>query len=170
MRQRVQGYLGEPIVGERLDDLRSLGCRVFHDIAETNYNIDHVVIAPNGIFAIETKALSKPIGQSSVVFDGETVTLTDGQPHKDPIIQAKSVANRVRQIIRETSGQVHRVIPVVLYVNWFVKSSVIRPEVVVMNQDYFIKAFGNLGEADLLSIDTINLLAAGLERYLRDKK
>lgn len=171
LKRRVQGFQGELVVGHALENLRLLGCRIYHDISEDGYNIDHVVIAPNGVFAIETKAPSKPLkGQSEVVFDGETVTITGGTPNKDPIIQAKSAARRVHEIIRETSGQNHRVIPVLLYVDWYVRSTAFRRDIHVMNQGHFVKAFENLGGAELLPSKTVDLLAEGLERYLRDKR
>jgi hypothetical protein len=171
LKRRTQGFQGERVVGQSLDDLRSLGCRVYHDIAEDGYNIDHVVIAPNGIFAIETKAPSKPLkGQSEVVFDGETVAVAGGPPDKEPIIQAKSAANRLREIIREMSGQDHRIVPVLLYVDWFVKSTSFCRDIHVMNQEYFVKAFENLGGTEMLPSDSIKLLAASLERYLRGKR
>jgi hypothetical protein len=167
---RLQGFQGERVVGQSLEDLRPLGCRVYHDISEDGYNIDHVVIAPNGIFAIETKAPSKPAkGQCQAIFDGEAVMLTGCPPDRDSVIQAKSAANRVRDILREMTGQEHRVLAVLLYVDWFVTSTAFHRGIHVMNQDYFVKAFENLGGNDMLSMDSIQLLGAGLERYLRAK-
>ena len=49
------GIRGERHVGQLLDGLRSQGYRVFHDIVENGYNIDHVLIGPEGVFAIENK-------------------------------------------------------------------------------------------------------------------
>jgi hypothetical protein len=171
LKHRVQGYKGELVVGQALENLRSLGCRVYHDISEDGYNIDHVVIAPNGLFSIETKAPSKPSkGQCEVVFDGKTVTITGGMADEEPVIQAKSAARRVHEIIRDTSAENHRVIPVLLYVDWFVRSTSFNRDIHVMNQDYFLKAFENLGERELLPSKTVDFLAKGMERYLREKK
>ena len=45
---------GEHAVAEYLDLLREDGCRVLHDIVGDNFNVDHAVIAPQGIYTIET--------------------------------------------------------------------------------------------------------------------
>lgn len=62
-RPAILGYLGERVVGEALDALSQQGFRVFHDVpAEVNgatFNVDHVAIGENGVFAIETKTRRK---------------------------------------------------------------------------------------------------------------
>jgi hypothetical protein len=76
------GLLGEQVVGLILDRLSSDSIRVFHDL-EVNepgkkpWNIDHVVLTPAGVFAIETKTRRKPKDTGSgevvghkVVYDG----------------------------------------------------------------------------------------------------
>ncbi len=76
------GFLGERAVGEELNSLLADGWKVFHDLEFDEYpgrktfNVDHVVVGPGGLFAIETKTRSKPaikVGDRSpniVVFDG----------------------------------------------------------------------------------------------------
>jgi hypothetical protein len=77
------GLLGEQVVGQILDQLSSDSIRVFHDLevrepGKKPWNIDHVVLTPAGVFAIETKTRRKsrgiaPDGQEGhkVVFDGQ---------------------------------------------------------------------------------------------------
>jgi hypothetical protein len=169
--QRQQGIRGEQIVGQMLEGLRSLGCKIYHDIAEDEYNIDHVIIGPQGIFAVETKTPSKPTkGQSAVIFDGKTVTVGGFPPDPDPVIQAKAAARRIREILREMTGKEPQVTPVILYVKWFVKPYTSDTGIIVMNQDYFYKSFDALQSPDILNTDQVNFLAAGLERYLREKR
>ena len=55
IKQLKQARDGEIAVAECLDLLREQECRVFHDIIGENFNIDHVIVAPQGIFTIETK-------------------------------------------------------------------------------------------------------------------
>lgn len=58
-RNLYLGYFGERVVSENLDQLRAKGAAVFHDVPlqgrAGSVNIDHVVVCPAGIFAIETK-------------------------------------------------------------------------------------------------------------------
>lgn len=171
LKQRMQGLQGELVVGQNLDQLRTLGCRIFHDIQEDGYNIDHLIIAPNGIFSVETKTPSKPAnGQSEVRFDGETVTLTGEASNAGPVIQARAGARRVAEILRQMTGKDFKVMPVLLYVDWFVKSASFRSDVIVMNQLYFVKAFENLKGFGSLSSDTVDFIAASIERYINERK
>lgn len=52
----LQGAQGEELVGEILDGLRADGWCVTHDVSLGRGNIDHVLVGPAGIFAIETKS------------------------------------------------------------------------------------------------------------------
>jgi len=171
LRQRHQGIQGERVVGQLLENMRSLGCKIYHDISEEKYNIDHVIIGPHGVFSIETKAPSMPSkGRPTVDFDGETVTVDGYKPDRDPVDQAKAAAHRVREILRQMTGQETRVTPVLLYVNWFVEPSTRDDSIIVMNQIYFYKTFDRLQDRNSLSATQVDFLAAGLERYLRQKK
>src|SRR5256886_4945897 len=55
-RDDLLGYLGERAVGEQLDDLRSHGFRIFHDVPAEGrakkFNIDSVVVGPSGVTAV----------------------------------------------------------------------------------------------------------------------
>jgi hypothetical protein len=62
-----RGILGERFVADFLDydpALRNLKYRAIHDIpfniAGRKFNVDHVLIGPGGIYAIETKYRTKP--------------------------------------------------------------------------------------------------------------
>jgi hypothetical protein len=78
LRRRIRlGFEGERHVGEALNQLMLVGYRVFHDFLITDKprsirNIDHIVIGPNGVFAVETKTPRKLKGES-----GATVTVID---------------------------------------------------------------------------------------------
>jgi len=54
------GYEGEIAVGQELNQLMLDGYRVYHDFPADKFNIDHIVVGPPGVFAVETKARSKP--------------------------------------------------------------------------------------------------------------
>jgi hypothetical protein len=69
------GFTGERVVGEELNQLMLDGYRVFHDVPFEGFDIDHVVVGPPGVYAIETKARRKPKGERGkkeyhVRFDG----------------------------------------------------------------------------------------------------
>jgi hypothetical protein len=54
------GLEAEWFVSSELHDIEAAGYKVFHDIQCEKFNIDHLVIGPNGVFAIETKGRRKP--------------------------------------------------------------------------------------------------------------
>jgi hypothetical protein len=56
VRNHRQGLEGERIVGNILDTRLGSEFRVLHDVDKTWGNVDHVVVGPTGVFAIETKA------------------------------------------------------------------------------------------------------------------
>jgi hypothetical protein len=61
-RQKLRlGYFGELVTAEALTKLMPEGNYVFHDFPADNFNIDHIVVGPAGVFAIETKARSKAV-------------------------------------------------------------------------------------------------------------
>jgi len=85
---------GARAVGEELNQLMLDGCRVFHDYPlGPDWNINHIVIAPSGLYAIETTTHRNPRSQNEdrkepeVIFDGSALRF----PHytcAEPILQA----------------------------------------------------------------------------------
>jgi Nuclease-related domain len=72
-------FADERAVAEELSQLILDGCRAFHDVPMEPYgNIDHVLVTPTGIYAVETKArrkrkASKGRRDEKVVFDGKAL-------------------------------------------------------------------------------------------------
>jgi hypothetical protein len=52
----LRGAEGEEAVGGILDRLTADGWHVIHDVTFGRGNIDHVVVGPGGVFAVETKS------------------------------------------------------------------------------------------------------------------
>src|SRR5207248_10817074 len=77
------GFHGERYVAEELNQLMSDGFRVFHDVPFGNYNIDHVLIGPTGVFVVETKTRRKRTahgaGKHKVQFDGTQLNFPGGK-------------------------------------------------------------------------------------------
>jgi integrase len=75
-----------------LRELHKLTGRVYHDFPAENFNIDHIVIGSNGVFAVETKGRAKPVnGDVNVIFDGQGLQFPTHY-EKDPFDQAKRQA------------------------------------------------------------------------------
>jgi hypothetical protein len=134
-----RGIEGEKVIGECLDRLRSDGYHTFHDILGDGFNVDHVLIGPGGVFAIETKTRTKPAGrESEVVYDGEKITVDGFDPERDPVAQVKAVARQVKDIIRQTTEQDVFVQPVILFPGWYTRQPS-GSDIWVLNETAFPK-------------------------------
>lgn len=92
--QAKDGLLAERVTGMQLNRLVAQGCTVMHDLPADAFNIDHVVIAPRGVYAVETKSFRKPRGSGAanarVAFDGQSLRFPD-------FVQTAAVAQAERQ-------------------------------------------------------------------------
>lgn len=115
-----RGELGEKVVGDAIDELRRFGYHPIHDIVRDKYNIDHVVVGPAGVFAIETKFRS---GSGTICFrNGQGLFLGTRPTEKDVLAQARGYALEVSRIIQDRCGWFEFVKPVVVFVgDWHVK-------------------------------------------------
>lgn len=121
-RQWREGMLAEIAAAQQLDRLQAQGCFVLHDIPAGDFNIDHVVVAPHAVFAIETKSRRKPgTGKASanVSYDG-TCLQFPGWKETRPIEQARAIADWLAKYLREETGEPVVVYPVVCLPGWFV--------------------------------------------------
>jgi hypothetical protein len=135
-----RGIWGERYVGQVLEDsCRPRGYRVLHDLPSTNgdFNVDHVLIGPEGVFAVETKHYARPTaGERKIVYDGQTLTIPGVTPEKDLLGQARGAAAYVRDVLRRTTGRDVRVRPVLIFAGWFVELRGRGPEVWVLNENH----------------------------------
>lgn len=139
LRRRFRlGFEGERHVGEALNQLMLLGYRVFHDFLITDKprsirNIDHIVIGPNGVFAVETKTRRKVRGEN-----GATVTVLDhalrypwGLDQRD-LAQAQKEAVWLGEWLSKMSDQPAKVTSVLVLPGWFIKRRT-KPSVTVLS-------------------------------------
>lgn len=123
MRNLKLGLQGEIVVGQYLDRLHADGYQVFHDVQGQNFNLDHVLIGPAGVFTVETKTWNKPHGDAKVTFDGERLLIAGKAPERDPIAQARAQASWLRTQLRESTGKDFDVRPVIVFPGWFVEAN-----------------------------------------------
>lgn len=119
-----KGIDAEMAVGQELDQLMRQGAAVFHDFQAEKFNIDHVVIAPQGVFCVETKGYTKQIGDDGaaaarVVFDGKTLQFPGWQTSK-PLDQAERNAQWLEKWLASATGTRLPVTAVLALPGWFV--------------------------------------------------
>src|SRR2546430_2493548 len=111
-RNDLLGYLGERAVAEYLEPLRQNGFRIFHDVPcegrKTNFNIDHVVVGPTGVAAIEVKTRRKKKGRPGfeehvVTYDGQRLIWPWGED-RCGMDQVRAEADWLRDFIAKRTG------------------------------------------------------------------
>lgn len=128
------GLLGEQVVGLILDRLSSASIRVFHDLEVTEpgrktWNIDHVVLTPAGVFAIETKTRRKPketgtggqVGHK-VIYDGQQLIFPSSmQADRHGLQQAQGNADWLAGKLTDLNAAPIPVSPVLVLPGWWVE-------------------------------------------------
>jgi len=161
------GRDGEKIVGESLEALRESGYKVYHDIIGDNFNIDHILVGPGGVFTIETKTISKSIkGNPKIFYNGTNLDVDGFIPDRSPIEQARGQKYWLESFIAERTKLKKNVTPVVLYPGWYINKTADTKDVMVLNHNslpMFVKK-----RPQLLNQDEVNLIATHIESYVRN--
>lgn len=129
-REREQardGWIAEQVTGMQLNRLVAMDCLVLHDLPAEGFNIDHVVVAPRGVYAVETKSFRKPKNASErkddpthrVSYDGTALRFPDFST-KEPIEQAVRQAQWLRRLLRNELALDVPVIPAVALPGWYI--------------------------------------------------
>lgn len=160
------GLEGERTVGHVLEELRAEGYQVFHDIPGTDFNIDHVIVGPAGIFTIETKTRSKPThGNPQIIYDGDTLRSDEGWDMDEILVQARAQASWLTNLLNQSRRTKCTVWPVVLFPGWYVKN--IAPnekrDLWVLNEKAFPYFLAQ--EPEILSPETVDGIANSITQY-----
>lgn len=121
-QQARDGLLAERVTGMQLNRLLAQGCIVMHDLPAEGFNIDHVVIAPRGVYAVETKSFRKPkVGEGAdnygVAFDGQRLKFPDFV-EVNAVAQAQRQGQWLSKVLREALGREVKVIPALALPGW----------------------------------------------------
>jgi hypothetical protein len=140
LRNYRLGFEGERYIGGELTQFLGLpvpnNYRVYHDFlfdmkpggTRTDFNIDHIAIGEDGVFAIETKTRRKPLKTNEggnknheVTYDGAALTWPSGFKDTASINQARRAAEDLSVWLTGSSKSPVLVIPVVVVPGWMVK-------------------------------------------------
>lgn len=125
---RYLGFFGERVVAEHLDPLKAQGFRVFHDVpcgdATAPFNIDHVVIGPSGVFAIETKTRRKGRSRAGfaaheIIYDGQVLAYPWGED-RHGLDQAARQARWLGDWLASLLGRRPPVQPILAFPGWMI--------------------------------------------------
>jgi hypothetical protein len=166
------GFNAERAVGEQLNQLMSEGCRVFHDfpLAE-NWNIDHIIVAPTGVFAVETRAkrkgaASETLQAHEVVYDGNSLQYPF-QTETYDLLRTREQALRLENFLNpQLKESIVSVQPVLTLPGWSVISRALG-EVIVLNPRFMESAILSPGPINL-SPERIKEIARLIDQKCRD--
>lgn len=166
------GLDAEMAVGQELDQLMRKGAAVFHDIPGEHFNIDHVVVATQGVYAVETKGYAKPNRQqgaadAKVEFDGRCLRFPTWSTDK-PLEQALRQARWLSKWLSSAVGSPVAVTPVLVLPGWFVDRKG-RGEVWTFSGKELPKLLAHRG-ARPISEQDVQRIAHQLEQRCRNVK
>ena len=162
-------YEGELAVGQQLNELMLQGYRVYHDFPAENYNIDHIVVGPKGVFAVETKANSNGAGrittqEATVTYNGRMLIYA----HKsdfETIEQAERQADWLSAWLGAATGEPIAVRAIVALPGWVVKRTS-ADGIPVVNPAQFGSLFEHIKPRPL-SDSMLNCIMENLEQKCR---
>lgn len=167
LKRLRQARDGERAVAECLDLLKKEGHNVFHDVVGADFNIDHVVVGPKGVFTVGTKTLNKRVSHNTkLYFDGESVRVGDAELPDNPVVQARAQAEWFRKTLFDSTSKIFAVKPVVVFPGWFVERTAKTGSDAWVLEPKALQAFLR-NEPDRMAPEDVSLVSFHLKRYIR---
>lgn len=164
-------FSSERLVGEELNKLLAEGCQVFHDFPlAANENLNHIVVAPSGVYAIESFAKRKRASSASqkaheVLYDGESLQFPEGCDG-DAITRAAKQAEQLGKFLAESLKIAIEPKAILTLPGWYVITKT-AGEVIVLNPKLVdLTILG--GDSPGLSAGQIKEISRQLEQKCRD--
>jgi hypothetical protein len=167
------GLDAERAAGQALTRLLRQGAEVFHDLPGEKFNVDHVVVAPQGVFAVETKGYRKPNrgegkADATVVCDGQSLRFPDWSG-AGPLRQAERQARWLADWLGSATGEATHVVPVLVLPGWFVQLDGTGP-VMVLNDKQIEPHLLKARAARPIAPEQMRRIVHQLEQRCRDVK
>ncbi len=168
------GYAGEVAVGEQLNQLMLQGYRMFHDVpGDKAFNVDHVVVGPAGVFAVETKTRTKKESRDGkadykVTFDGKKLSFDcdKGRYNTKFLEQTRRNAEWLSALLTKSTAEKIPVKGVLVLPGWFVNRTG-RADVLVMNHRE-VRTLPKAGTTEPLRPDQVQRIVYQLEQRCRN--
>jgi len=127
-RRLRYGYEAELVAGQELNGLGGHGYRVFHDVplGARSAKIDHVLVGPAGVFAVQTEARARRggAGEREVTYDGASLRFVQRR-ETAPLEQAIARAGLVHEWLTGEVGEWLPVQPMVVLPGWRVRRTAV---------------------------------------------
>jgi len=132
------GLMGERVVGEELNKLMLHGCHVYHDFKkDVGGNIDHVVVAPSGVYCVETKCRRKLKGlpgrkDHEIEFDGERLHFPFGTDSYG-VNQTRRNSRELASWLSSAVGEKVSVKGILTFPGWYITTRKMASNLRVLN-------------------------------------
>lgn len=173
-RNTYLGYFGERVVAEALEPLKAQGYHVFHDVPAggigRRFNLDHVVVAPTGVFCVETKTRRKgdvrpDFAAHEIIYDGQQLIYPWGED-RHGLDQATEQATWLKKWLKKELDIEVPVSAVLTFPGWTVITR--QPGAVSVVSPGQIPTAVTVGDATLLGPARIAAIAQRLDKRCRD--
>jgi hypothetical protein len=165
LRPLKLGRNGKRVVGQYLEGFRAYGGRVFHDVLGDDFNVDHVLICPQGIYAIETKTWRKPWSTAKIVNQDGKLLKAGFASDRDAIVQATAAARWLQNILESKTSKRYEVRGVVAIPGWSVDRALEHGTVCVIEPKNLPNHIQK--QPTVLSSEEVKEIAFDLSRYIR---
>ena len=164
------GYDGEVAVAQEITHLMMDGYHVYHDFPAENFNIDHIIVGRSGVFAVETKTLSKRASKnggadSKLLYNGKMIRFPN-YTDTESLKQAERQAHWLQNWLSEAVGDPVRVHPLLTFPGWYVEK-ISRGGIPVLNPK-MIRSFLKVQRKDVISESMLQRINHQLEQKCRD--
>lgn len=159
------GERGERRVSELLRGLRDHDYVTFDDVLLGGMNVDHIVVGPGGVFALETKTYSLFGDRTAGIAENGELHLSGKPVLKDVLRQARSSAALISAEVKRWVGRDVWVTPLVVLPGWRIDPPKSETTVTVLNEKTISEFFKTRRES--LSRAQIRELWSHLDRSAR---
>ncbi len=169
------GRQGEITVGHILEVLRPFGYTPIHDVLckganKKYFNIDHVLVGPTGVFAVETKTWSKAKNQNErIIYRNGSLYAGANNKGGDALKRAKDGAEYLQNTLCQRLGKPCSVTPILTFPGWWVdENSRISAEGIIIVNPLRIGEALKTRPQDVLSAQEIKQIVDSISYYLYD--
>lgn len=180
-RNTALGLFGERVVAEQLEPLKTAGYRVFHDVpagdpparsTQPPYNLDHVVVGPAGVFAIETKTRRKGRARvgfmaHEIIYDGRALSYPWGED-RHGLDQALRQAEWLATHLQHQLGRPIPVHPLLVFPGWMIIRKAAGVVNVLNPRELPAAIMPASSQPEVLDSATVDRIARQLEARCRD--